>query len=141
MSNTPSASTSTDQSPAMLDLINQVLDFIRGNLQNIERTWGANSSQYATARDMMQKYWDANAQTLRQRQRQNDDGDGINLDAKLEDLLAGLSLSSSQNEQPIGRTERGGGDNGDEKMSWGFCFNEDFIPGLLSYSWLSWSVV
>lgn len=66
---------------------------------------------------MMQKYWDANAQTLRQRQRQNDDGDGINLDAKLEDLLAGLSLSSSQNEQPIGRTERGGGDNGDEKMS------------------------
>ena len=73
-------------SSVRLRLAEEILDFIRGNLQNIERTWGADSPQYRATREIMQQYWDKNAEDLKS------DNIGINLDIKLEDLLANMSL-------------------------------------------------
>lgn len=76
-----------------LDLVNAVLDFIRANLQNIERTWGIDSPQYRSTREIMQQYWNENAEKLK------GEDIGINLDARLEDLLAGLSLKEESSLQ------------------------------------------
>ena len=78
---------------APLDLMSAVLDFIRANLQNIERTWGTDSPQYRSTREILQQYWNENAEKLKG---ENVD---INLDAKLEDLLAGLSLKDESSIQ------------------------------------------
>lgn len=43
-----------------LTLINHVLDFIRGNLDNISRVWGRNSTQYEAASKIMEQYLDEN---------------------------------------------------------------------------------
>lgn len=82
---TSNSTSDTNTSP--LEQSERVLDFIRGNLHNIEHTWGANSSQYASTRDIMEQLWEKHATTLREKD------NNIKLDAKLGDLLAGMSLN------------------------------------------------
>jgi hypothetical protein len=53
---------STDQET--LDLINHVLDFIRGNLSNIEKVWGRESAQYRAASQVMEQYLDENLKKI-----------------------------------------------------------------------------
>lgn len=67
-----------------LKLIEGVLDFIRGNLNNIRNTWGATSPQYRAASEIMQQYFDENMKRLK-----------INVEEtnlSLEDLLANMSI-------------------------------------------------
>ncbi|RMD44943.1 hypothetical protein DV735_g145, partial [Chaetothyriales sp. CBS 134920] len=45
---------------ATLKLIENVLDYIRANLSNIERVWGADSVQYKSASEIMNSYLDEN---------------------------------------------------------------------------------
>ncbi|RMZ77647.1 hypothetical protein DV738_g4252, partial [Chaetothyriales sp. CBS 135597] len=45
---------------ATLKLIENVLDYIRSNLANIERVWGADSVQYKSASEIMNSYLDEN---------------------------------------------------------------------------------
>lgn len=54
------AATTSQTSEETLNLINHVLDFIRGNLDNISRVWGRDSSQYEAASKVMEKYLDEN---------------------------------------------------------------------------------
>lgn len=56
--------TTNETSQETLTLINHVLDFIRGNLSNIERVWGRQSSQYAAASKLMEQYLDENLDKL-----------------------------------------------------------------------------
>ena len=90
-------------SDATLTLIEGVLDFIRANLANIERTWGKDSAQYRSTMEIMQQYFDNNLKQLREKEakdccKTNVNKDGVHgkmeldLDLNLEDLLAGLSL-------------------------------------------------
>lgn len=51
-------------SASTLKLIEGVLEFIRGNLSNIARTWGTSSPQYRSAREIMEKYFDENLQKM-----------------------------------------------------------------------------
>ena len=55
-----STSQPSQTSEETLTLINQVLDFIRGNLDNIARVWGRNSTQYEAASKIMEQYLDEN---------------------------------------------------------------------------------
>ncbi|KAJ9663675.1 hypothetical protein H2198_000687 [Neophaeococcomyces mojaviensis] len=77
-------STTTKQEPDAdtMKLIEAVLDFIRGNLNNIRNTWGTSSPQYKAASEIMQAYFNENMQKL-----QVD-----TTEANLEDLLSNLSL-------------------------------------------------
>lgn len=67
-----------------LALINGVLEFIRGNLRNIESTWGPASPQYKAASEIMQKYFDENMEKM--------NIDIQKSDLNLSDLLSGMSL-------------------------------------------------
>ena len=67
-----------------LALINGVLEFIRGNLRNIESTWGTASPQYKAASEIMQKYFDENMEKM--------NIDIQKSDLNLSDLLSGMSL-------------------------------------------------
>ncbi len=51
-----------------LEEINLLLDMIRSNLSNIARTWGRESSQYRSAKEIMQAYLSENVERLRGRQ-------------------------------------------------------------------------
>jgi hypothetical protein len=69
-----------------LTLINHVLDFIRGNLSNIEKVWGRGSSQYKAASQVMQQYLDENLKKL------NVERSG------LDHLMQGLSLDDKKSQ-------------------------------------------
>jgi flagellar basal body rod protein FlgC len=47
--------------------INLMLDMIRSNLANIARTWGRDSPQYRSAKEIMQAYLAENVARLRER--------------------------------------------------------------------------
>jgi hypothetical protein len=74
------ADVNAESNSERLTVINSVLDFIRGNLANIERVWGRDSMQYVAANSVMQEYLDEN---LRKMDIQH---------ADLADLLQGLSI-------------------------------------------------
>lgn len=50
--------------PETLKLIEAVLDYIRSNLSNIRNTWGADSPQYRSATEVMDKYLETNMKQL-----------------------------------------------------------------------------
>lgn len=81
-------STGTESKPSAetLKLIEGVLDYIRGNLNNIQNTWGTSSPQYNAAREILQTYFDENMKKM-------------NLDIQdtsLEDLIANMSLEDKR---------------------------------------------
>ena len=80
--------TRKETSQETLALINHVLDFIRGNLSNIERVWGRDSSQFKAASKLMEQHLDENLKRL--------DVERSDLD----ELMAGLSLNDSQSTKP-----------------------------------------
>ena len=47
-----------------LQVIEQVLNFIRGNLYNIESSWGQDSPQYRSAVQLMNEWLDENVKRL-----------------------------------------------------------------------------
>ena len=51
--------------PLPLKVIEQVLNFIRGNLYNIECSWGKNSQQYTSALQLMNEWLDDNVAQLK----------------------------------------------------------------------------
>lgn len=59
------ATSLAEPSNAALEQINLVLDTIRLNLSNIARTWGRDSVQYASAREIMQSYLAENVERAR----------------------------------------------------------------------------
>lgn len=67
--------------------VESMLDYIRSNLDNIRRTWGATSSQYSAASEIMQKYFDDNIKEMNM----NDDQQ----QASLDELVAKLSLDEN----------------------------------------------
>ncbi|KAK5079056.1 hypothetical protein LTR64_002523 [Lithohypha guttulata] len=67
-----------------LALIEGVLEFIQGNLNNIAKTWGTSSTQYIAARGIMEKYFDENLKKLKI--------DGEEEHLSLDDLLGKMSL-------------------------------------------------
>jgi hypothetical protein len=50
--------------PLPLQVIEQVLNFIRGNLYNIESSWGIDSPQYRSAVQLMNDWLDDNVKQL-----------------------------------------------------------------------------
>lgn len=56
---------SSESSPETLKLIEQVLDHVRANLVNIRNTWGAESVQYKSAAEIMERYLDENTKRLK----------------------------------------------------------------------------
>ena len=69
-----------------MDLISAVLDFIRANLANVLATWGPESPQYESARDIMQAYLAENVRRIKDTQVE---------DSEIDDLMAGLSLGNN----------------------------------------------
>ena len=63
LSETPIAMTSQAQ-PLPLQVIEQILNFIRGNLYNIECSWGKDSPQYRSALQLMNEWLDDNVKQL-----------------------------------------------------------------------------
>ncbi len=61
------SSVKTDPQPSeeTLRLFEQVLDYIRGNLANIRKTWGPESAQYKSASEIMNRFLDENALRLK----------------------------------------------------------------------------
>lgn len=47
-----------------IQVIEQVLNFIRGNLYNIESSWGKDSPQYRSAVQLMNEWLDENVKRL-----------------------------------------------------------------------------
>ncbi|KAI1611191.1 hypothetical protein EDD36DRAFT_421197 [Exophiala viscosa] len=82
--------------------INVLLDTIRLNLSNIERTWGKDSVQYRSASEVMQECLVENVARLKKSDvRMKDvgvggdgDGDG-DVEAAIEKLMGELRISSS----------------------------------------------
>jgi hypothetical protein len=60
-----------------------VLDFIRGNLSNIEKVWGSSSRQYKDAQSIMSDYLDENLRKINVAR------------SELDDLMRDLSLGDS----------------------------------------------
>ncbi|KAK5185934.1 hypothetical protein LTR44_001983 [Exophiala sp. CCFEE 6388] len=83
--------------------INILLDTIRLNLSNIERTWGKDSRQYRSASEVMQSCLVENVTRLRGSAKPNDvqikddagDGDG-DIEVAIEKLMGELRISSSK---------------------------------------------
>jgi hypothetical protein len=50
--------------PLPLQVIEQILNFIRGNLYNIECSWGKDSPQYRSALQLMNEWLDENVKQL-----------------------------------------------------------------------------
>jgi hypothetical protein len=73
------------QSPPLpLQVIEQVLNFIRGNLYNIESSWGKDSPQYRSAVQLMNEWLDDNVKRL-------------NVDqSNLDELMQKMSLGESK---------------------------------------------
>lgn len=67
-----------------LQLIEAVLDYIRLNLSNIQKTWGPDSAQYKSATEIMQVYLTDNVKRMK----------GEVQDGEIEELMAGLSLEA-----------------------------------------------
>ncbi|ETN45204.1 uncharacterized protein HMPREF1541_10081 [Cyphellophora europaea CBS 101466] len=59
--------------PETLVLINNVLDFIRGNLANIEKVWGRDSTQFKSASTIMEQYLDDNLRKINVKRSDIDD--------------------------------------------------------------------
>lgn len=78
-----SPSTRKETSQETLALVNHVLDFIRGNLSNIERVWGRESTQFKDASKIMDQYLDENLKRLDVQR------------SDLDELMKGLSLDDS----------------------------------------------
>jgi hypothetical protein len=70
-----------------LSLVSNVLDFIRGNLSNIERVWGRESEQFKSASSIMNQYLDDNLRRL--------DVDRSDLG----ELMKGLTLDEGKSKQ------------------------------------------
>ena len=47
-----------------LQVIEEVLNFIRGNLNNIESSWGKHSPQYESASQLMEEWLEQNVKEL-----------------------------------------------------------------------------
>lgn len=72
-----------------LKMIEEVLDFIRSNLNNVRNTWGSSSPQYQSATEIMKKCFADNMEKL------HVDTTGANLEALLSDLsLEGKAKSA-----------------------------------------------
>jgi 2-methylcitrate dehydratase PrpD len=70
--------------PLPLQVIEEVLNFIRGNLNNIENSWGKHSPQYRSAVQLMDAWLDENVKQL-------------NLEkSDLDELMQKLSLNDSK---------------------------------------------
>jgi hypothetical protein len=68
------------RSPETIAAIDAVLDFIRGNLSNIEKVWGSSSQQYKAAQAIMNDYLDENLRKVNVAR------------SELDDLMRDLSL-------------------------------------------------
>lgn len=67
-----------------LRVIEQVLNFIRGNLYNIESSWGKDSPQYRSAVQLMNEWLDENVKQLNLGQ------------SDLDELMQRMSLNEPQ---------------------------------------------
>lgn len=72
--NTQVVASQADEQVDQVDQINVLLDTIRVNLSNIERTWGKDSRQYRSAAEVMQVCLLENVERVRQTQRQKQSG-------------------------------------------------------------------
>lgn len=81
---------SSQQPTDVLAQVESMLDYIRANLSNVCRTWGAASPQYRDASEIMQKYFDENIKKL----------DANVHEAALQDLIAKLSLDDKDQDHP-----------------------------------------
>lgn len=115
------AEAGVDEQVDQVDQINVLLDTIRVNLSNIERTWGKDSRQYRSAADVMQVCLLENVERVRQTQRQSGSGrvgdvqmreDGavgddvdagadvdVKVEAAIEALMAELRIGSAAGER------------------------------------------
>ena len=60
-----SATTTSQASEGSLKLFEQILDYIRSNLANIQKTWGPESAQYKSALGIMNGFLEENAKRLK----------------------------------------------------------------------------
>ena len=74
----------SQKQPLPIQVIEEVLNFIRGNLYNIENSWGKESPQYISASQLMEEWLDKNVKQL-------------NLEkSELDELMAKMSLGDKK---------------------------------------------
>lgn len=74
----------SQSSPLPLQVIEQVLNFIRGNLFNIEASYGIDSPQYRSAVQLMNEWLDDNVKHLNVKQ------------SDLDELMQKMSLNEAK---------------------------------------------